>query len=48
MGLGLYITREIVGLHGGTVRCEDPGHPGSRFIVSLPPSAVVAEIASVA
>ena len=38
MGLGLYITREIVALHGGHVRIEEPGHPGSRFVVTLPPT----------
>jgi len=36
LGLGLYITREIVGLHGGSVWVEDPPHPGSRFVVTLP------------
>lgn len=39
MGLGLYITREIVALHGGSVRIEEPEHRGSRFVVALPPSA---------
>jgi len=36
LGLGLYITREIVALHGGAVWVEDPLHPGSRFVVTLP------------
>lgn len=36
MGLGLYISREIVQSHGGWVRIEDPPHPGTRFVVSLP------------
>jgi signal transduction histidine kinase len=36
MGLGLYITREIVTLHGGTVHVEAPDHAGSRFVISLP------------
>jgi signal transduction histidine kinase len=36
MGLGLYIAREIVSLHGGDIHIEDPGHPGARFVVSLP------------
>jgi signal transduction histidine kinase len=35
MGLGLYITREIVELHGGFVRVEEPEHPGSRLVVGL-------------
>lgn len=38
IGLGLYITREIVELHGGSVRVEQPEHPGSRFVVTLPPT----------
>lgn len=37
MGLGLYITREIVELHGGSIRVEEPEHPGARFVVTLPP-----------
>lgn len=39
LGLGLYITREIVELHGGHVRIEEPAYRGSRFVVTLPPSA---------
>jgi signal transduction histidine kinase len=38
MGLGLYITREIIELHGGFARIEEPEHPGSRFVVGLPPA----------
>jgi signal transduction histidine kinase len=36
MGLGLYITREIVELHGGRIWLEAPDHPGARFVVTLP------------
>ena len=36
MGLGLHITREIVRLHGGTIRIEQPEHPGCRFVIDLP------------
>ncbi|MEA2642543.1 MAG: hypothetical protein QOF51_3937 [Chloroflexota bacterium] len=36
MGLGLYISHEIVELHGGTLRAEYPAAGGSRFIVTLP------------
>jgi signal transduction histidine kinase len=39
MGLGLYITREIIELHGGSIRIEEPAERGSRFVISLPPSA---------
>ncbi|HUX86639.1 MAG TPA: sensor histidine kinase, partial [Chloroflexota bacterium] len=39
LGLGLYIAREIVELHGGTIRIEQPAHRGSRFVVRLPASA---------
>lgn len=35
-GLGLSIARWIAGAHGGTVRLEATGVPGSRFVVSLP------------
>lgn len=36
MGLGLYISREIVAGHGGDIRAEFPIEGGSRFIVELP------------
>jgi excisionase family DNA binding protein len=36
MGLGLYITRQIVELHGGSIRAEFPDDGGTRFVVSLP------------
>ncbi len=39
LGLGLYLTRAIVELHEGCVRIEQPEHPGSRFVVTLPPAA---------
>lgn len=45
LGLGLYITREIVQAHGGTLRVESEPGEGAAFIVSLPreapPSACV-------
>ena len=36
MGLGLYISREIVEQHGGSLRLEERQHAGSRFVISLP------------
>jgi PAS domain S-box-containing protein len=36
LGLGLYIGRQIVELHGGQIRVEFPDDGGSRFIVTLP------------
>lgn len=36
MGLGLYISREIVELHGGTLDAEFPFEGGTRFVVRLP------------
>ncbi|MFX0006217.1 MAG: PAS domain S-box protein [Promethearchaeota archaeon] len=36
-GLGLFISKEIVNLHGGTIRAESEGrNMGSSFIVKLP------------
>jgi PAS domain S-box-containing protein len=39
MGLGLYISREIVALHGGTIRAEFPEDGGTRMVVELPGAA---------
>jgi PAS domain S-box-containing protein len=36
MGLGLYISRQIVTLHGGQIDIESPPDGGTRFIVTLP------------
>jgi signal transduction histidine kinase len=36
MGLGLYISRQIVELHGGSIHAEFPGDGGTRFVVRLP------------
>lgn len=36
LGLGLYITREIVTQHGGTIRAERRRGGGSRFSIILP------------
>lgn len=36
MGLGLYITTEIIEKHGGSIRAEFPPDAGTRFIVEIP------------
>ena len=42
LGLGLYISRQIVELHGGEIRVEAPAGGGARFVVSLPRGLVPA------
>jgi signal transduction histidine kinase len=36
LGLGLYISRQIVELHGGEIRAEFPPDGGTRMVVRLP------------
>ena len=38
MGLGLYVSRQIVAAHGGTIAVEAPadGAGGNRFVITLP------------
>jgi signal transduction histidine kinase len=36
MGLGLFVARHVVELHGGTIGVEVPPSGGSRFTVRLP------------
>ena len=36
MGLGLYISRQIVELHGGKIEAEFPDEGGTKFVVTLP------------
>ena len=36
MGIGLYISHQIVELHGGELRAEFPEDGGTRFVVRLP------------
>jgi PAS domain S-box-containing protein len=36
MGLGLYISHQIVQLHDGQIRAEFPASGGTRFVITLP------------
>jgi excisionase family DNA binding protein len=36
LGLGLYVCRQIVDLHGGVIAVEFPADGGTRFVVRLP------------
>ena len=36
LGLGLYVSRQIVELHGGRIEAEFPDDGGTRMVVSLP------------
>jgi NtrC-family two-component system sensor histidine kinase KinB len=36
MGLGLYIAREIIAAHGGSISCEERPGGGSTFRFKLP------------
>lgn len=38
LGLGLYVTKQIVERHGGTIACETAEDQGSVFVVTLPVS----------
>lgn len=44
MGLGLYISRQIVELHHGQIEAEFPEEGGSRFIVRLPTGLEAAQV----
>ena len=38
LGMGLYISRHIVELHGGSIEAEFPSDGGTRVVVTLPVS----------
>lgn len=38
IGLGLFVARQVVQAHGGTIRAEQVPQGGARFVVVLPPS----------
>jgi signal transduction histidine kinase len=42
MGLGLYVCRHIVELHGGHIHAEFPDDGGTRVVVRLPLAAATA------
>ena len=43
LGLGLYIARQIIEAHGGTIRVESQPGTGSTFTVDLPKGATTSE-----
>lgn len=36
MGLGLFVSRQIIELHGGQIQPEFPAEGGTRFVITLP------------
>jgi signal transduction histidine kinase len=41
LGLGLFISKEIVELHGGTIHAEFPEDGGTCFVVTLPEHGII-------
>ncbi len=40
-GLGLWICKRVIELHGGSIRVESEEGKGSRFILSIPASCIL-------
>jgi NtrC-family two-component system sensor histidine kinase KinB len=36
VGIGLYLCRQIIALHGGSIRCDSNEPKGARFVIELP------------
>jgi K+-sensing histidine kinase KdpD len=43
LGRGLYISEQIVSLHGGRIAAESPPDGGTRVVVTLPAEAGLTE-----
>ncbi len=43
LGLGLYICRQIIALHDGTLTAEFPDDGGTRFVITMPMYAQITE-----
>ncbi|HKE83163.1 MAG TPA: PAS domain S-box protein [Vicinamibacterales bacterium] len=43
LGLGLYIARQVIEAHGGTIRVQSQPGAGSTFIIDLPKGAITSE-----
>jgi signal transduction histidine kinase len=48
LGLGLYISHQIVDMHGGSIRAEFPADGGTRFVVRLPRASSAPRFAAAA
>jgi signal transduction histidine kinase len=48
LGLGLYVSRQIVELHGGEIRADFPADGGTRFVVTLPVDIEALEVSHAA
>ena len=40
-GLGLWICKRVLELHGGSIRAESEEGKGARFILHIPPSRIL-------